>query len=256
MSLQKNIKIKNLLESWPAGYVATSVWLKEMGISRQLTRRYQESGWIEPLGAGAYKRPKETTEWYGGVASLQSQLSLDIHVGGPTAFSIRGASHYIRLGKEKIFLFSSLNEKLPKWFAEYDWGHPIHHIKTSILPKGLGVGTYRHNGIEIKTSVSERAILECLHISPKTFDLLECYQILEGQLTLRPDMMQKLLVACSSVRVKRLFLYMADKANLPVMEYLDVKSIDLGAGDRSIVKGGVYNAKFKISVPKELVDYV
>lgn len=256
MSLQNSIKIKNLLESWPPGYVATSAWLKEMGISRQLTQRYQQSGWIEPLGAGAYKRPKEPTEWYGGVASLQSQLSLEIHVGGPTAFSIRGASHYVRLGKEKIFLFSALKKKLPKWFVEFDWGHPIRHVKTSILPQDLGVGTYLHNGIEIKVAVLERAILECLYISPKAFDLLECYQMLEGQLTLRPDMMQNLLIACSSVRVKRLFLYMADKANLPVMEYLDIEKIDLGAGDRSIVKNGVYNARFKISIPKELVDYV
>ena len=256
MSIQNGIKIKSLLESWPSGYIATSVWLKKMGISRQLTQRYQQSGWIEALGAGAYKRPKEVTEWYGGVASLQSQLSLDIHVGGPTAFSVRGASHYVRFGKESIFLFSPLKEKLPKWFAEFDWEHPIHHVKTSILSNDLGVGAYQHNGIKIKVSVLERAILECLHISPKVFDLLECYQMLEGQLTLRPDMMQKLLIACSSVRVKRLFLYMADKANLPVMQYLDIKKIDLGTGDRSIVKHGVYNAKFKISIPKELVDYV
>lgn len=256
MSIQNGIKIKNLLEQWPPGYVATSAWLKEMGISRQLVQRYQQSGWIESLGAGAYKRPKEPTQWYGGVASLQSQLSQDIHVGGPTAFSVRGGSHYVRLGKEKIFLFSALNEKLPKWFVEFDWGHPIHHVKTSILPKDLGVSTYRHNGIEIKVSVLERAILESLHISPKEFDLLECYQMLEGQLTLRPDMMQQLLLACNSVRVKRLFLYMADKANLPVMEYLDIKSIDLGSGDRSIVKNGVYNARYRISIPKELVEYV
>lgn len=256
MSLQNSIKIKTLLEAWPSGYVATSVWLNEMGISRQLTRRYQQSGWIEAMGAGAYKRPKEFLEWYGGVASLQSQLSIDIHVGGPTAFSLRGASHYVRLGKESIFLFSSLNERLPKWFTDFDWGHPVYHVKTSILPKDLGVGTYEHNGIVLKVSALERAILECLHISPKAFDLLECYQMLEGQLTLRPDMMQRLLVACSSVRVKRLFLYMADKANLPVMQYLDMEKIDLGSGDRSIVKNGVYNAKFKISIPKELVDYV
>src|SRR5690606_41459219 len=131
MSLQKNIKIKNLLESWPAGYVATSAWLEEMGISRQLTHRYQKSGWIEALGAGAYKRPKETTEWYGGVASLQSHLSLDIHGRGPTACSIRGGSHYIRLGKEKIFLISSLNAKLPKCIADYDDGQPIHDVISS-----------------------------------------------------------------------------------------------------------------------------
>lgn len=256
MSLPNNIKIQYLLENWPTGHIATSSWLSEMGISPQLTRRYQQSGWLEALGVGAYKRPKETVEWQGGVAGLQQQLSLDVHVGGPTAFSVRGTSHYIRLGKENIFLFSPLNERLPKWFTDFDWGNPIHHVKTSILPKELGVSTYKHQNVHLKVSAPERAILECLHISPKAFDLLECYQLLEGQLTLRPDLMQQLLIACHSVRVKRLFLYMADKANLPVLKYLDKEKINLGTGDRSIVPKGVYDARYRISIPKELVSYV
>ena len=256
MSLPNNIKIQHLLESWPTGHVATSVWLNEMGISRQLTRRYQQSGWLEAVGVGAYKRPKEFVEWHGAVAGLQQQLALEVHVGGPTAFSVRGTSHYVRFGKENIFLFSPLNESLPKWFTDFDWNNPIHHVRTSMLPKELGVGTYKHQDVQLKVSAPERAILECLHISPKEFDLPECYQLLEGQLTLRPDLMQQLLVACSSVRVKRLFLYMADKANLPVMQYLDKEKIDLGTGDRSIVAKGVYNAQYRISIPKELVDYV
>ncbi|MCF0049557.1 type IV toxin-antitoxin system AbiEi family antitoxin [Dyadobacter sp. LJ53] len=256
MSLQKVIKIKKLLENWLPGHVATSAWLKEIGVSRQLAQRYQSSGWIEAIGMGAYKRPKESVEWYGAVASLQKQLSLDIHVGGPTAFSIRGGGHYVRLGKEPVFLFSALNEHLPKWFTDFNWGNPIQHVKTSTFPEGIGIGTYDHHNIELKVSAPERAILECLYISPKAFDLLECYQILEGQQTLRPELMQRVLVACRSVRVKRLFLYMAEKAKLPVMKYLDLEKIDLGTGDRSIVKQGVYDAKYRISIPKELVDYV
>jgi hypothetical protein len=256
MSLQPVIKIKNLLENWLPGHVATSAWLKEIGVSRQLVQRYQQSGWVEAIGVGAYKRPKESVEWYGAVASLQKQLSLDIHVGGPTAFSIRGVGHYVRLGKEPVFLFSALNEHLPKWFTDFNWGNRIHHIKTSTFSEGIGLGTYIHNSIGLKVSSPERAILECLYISPKAFDLLECYQVLEGQQTLRPELMQRLLVSCSSVRVKRLFLYMAEKAKLPVMKYLDLEKIELGTGDRSIVKQGVYNAKYRISIPKELVDYV
>ncbi|MEO6283060.1 MAG: type IV toxin-antitoxin system AbiEi family antitoxin [Dyadobacter sp.] len=256
MSLLNNIKIKNLLENWLPGHVATSAWLKEMGVSRQLVQRYQQSGWVEAIGVGAYKRPKEFVGWYGAVASLQKQLSLDVHVGGPTAFSVRGGGHYLRLGKEPIFLFSVLNEHLPKWFTDFNWGNPIHHLRTSTFPVDVGVGSYNHLNIELKVSAPELAILECLYISPKAFDLLECYQILEGQQTLRPELMQQLLVECSSVRVKRLFLYMAQKAKLPVMKYLDLEKIDLGTGDRSIVKQGVYNSKFRISIPKELVDYV
>lgn len=244
------------MEDWPKGQVATSAWLKSIGISSQLTQRYLQSGWIETMGVGAYKKPKEAIYWPGGLATLQSQLLLNIHLGGPTAFSVRGGAHYVRFGKEQIFLFSPLKERLPKWFIDFSWENPIRHIKTSILPRELGISIFKHENLEIKVSSPERAILECLHVSPKEFDLLECYQILESQLTLRPDLMQQLLVSCHSVRVKRLFLYMAKKANLPVIRYIDCKKIDLGSGDRSIVKNGIYDATYKISIPKELVNYV
>lgn len=36
--------------------------------------------------------------------------------------------------------------------------------------------------------------------------------------------------------------------------FIDLKKIDLGKGDRSITKGGVYNAQFHISLPKELAN--
>lgn len=256
MGLHGNRKLKNVLDSWPAGQVVTSAWLSKKEISSQLVQRYLHSGWFEKLGVGAYKRPADTVEWYGAVASLQHQQLLDIHVGGVTAFSIRGASHYIRIGREQIFLYSSPQFRLPKWFTDFDWGNQINHVKSSVLPDKLGIAPYKFNGIEINVSAPERAILECLQASPKEFDLLECYQLLESQTTLRPVIMQRLLSECSSIRVKRLFLYMAEKANLPILQYLDKDKIDIGTGDRSIVKNGVYISKYRISVPKELVNYV
>ncbi len=256
MSITKDKKLKSLLEQWPSGLVATSPWLKEMSISGQLAQRYLKSGWIESLGRAAYKRTNDEINWYGGLAAIQRQLLLDVHVGGPTALSIKGSAHYVRFGKERIFLFSALNQKLPKWFLDYDWDNPIEHIKTSMLPSSIDVKSYEFNGMDIKISSPERAILECLYLSPKNFDLLECYQIMEGLTTLRPKVLQELLERCSSIRVKRLFLYMADKATLPVLKHLDLDNIDLGKGDRSIVKNGVYNSQYRISLPKELVDYV
>jgi hypothetical protein len=52
--------------------------------------------------------------------------------------------------------------------------------------------------------------------------------------------------------VKRLFLYMADKAGHGWFPLLDRSRLELGSGDRSIVKGGVYIAAYRITVPKEL----
>jgi len=53
---------------------------------------------------------------------------------------------------------------------------------------------------------------------------------------LRPNLLKQLLNECKSIKVKRLFLYMAEKANHSWLEDLDLTNIYLGKGKRSIVK--------------------
>ena len=66
--------------------------------------------------------------------------------------------------------------------------------------------------------------------------------------------MQSLLEACSSVKVKRLFLLMAERAGLPVVAKRARNQIDLGKGARSIVPKGASVAKYEIVVPRALVQ--
>jgi len=54
--------------------------------------------------------------------------------------------------------------------------------------------------------------------------------------------------------VKRLFLYMADKTKHQWLQYLNHTTINLGKGDRILVKGGVYIAKHQLSIPRELAE--
>ena len=76
---------------------------------------------------------------------------------------------------------------------------------------------------------------------------------MEGLNNLRPAVVQELLERCKSVKVKRLFLYMADKASHEWFNHIMVAKVDLGTGKRAIVKDGVYIPKYEITVPKELV---
>ena len=255
MNIRKRNKLKTLLNKWPQGSIVTSLWLRKFGISRQLVQSYIGAGWIKPLGPGAYQRANEEVKWYEALADLQKQINLPVHIGGPTAIALRGASHYLRSNKESVFLFSSPNVNLPQWFYRHSWKQPIEHIKTSFLPLKLATSSYSYQNKKVILSSLERAILECLYISPRKFEILECYQILEGLRLLRPHALQKVLTNCQSIKVKRLFLYMVEKARLPVLKKLKLNSISLGSGDRSIVKNGVYNSKYKISIPKELIDY-
>jgi len=94
--------------------------------------------------------------------------------------------------------------------------------------------------------------MECLYSVPKSQPLLEVLEIVEGLNNLRPASVQALLEACKSVKVKRLFLYLAEKAGHDWFKYLDLKKVGLGSGKRSIVEGGIYVPKYQITVPKEL----
>ena len=138
----------------------------------------------------------------------------------------------------------------------------INHVKTGFLPQGLAVGSIpstEYFGVDstffsLEASEPERAIFECLYLSPKHQDLSEVYEILESLVNLRPKVIQTILEQCRSIKVKRLFLYMSEKAGHNWLSYIDTKEIDLGTGDRLIVPGGVYISKFQISVPTELAS--
>jgi hypothetical protein len=71
---------------------------------------------------------------------------------------------------------------------------------------------------------------------------------------LRAEIVQKLLENCNSVKVKRIFLYLADCLEHPWVSRIDMTKISLGQGKRAVVKGGVFNKKYKLSVPREIKE--
>ncbi len=48
-----------------------------------------------------------------------------------------------------------------------------------------------------------------------------------------------------------MFLYLAEKLNLPSFQNLKLDKIDLGRGKRVIVKGGKLNKKYMITVDRD-----
>ena len=254
MSTNNEIIIKKLLDLHVPGTVILASWLDKNGFSYDLQQRYKKSGWLESIGVGAFKRPNDNIGWQGAVYSLQQQANLSVHVGGLSALSLLGYSHYIRTGVETVYLFSKLKTKLPAWFEKYFWSEPINHTKTSFLPTEKGLEENSVGTFQIKIASPERSILECLYLAPEKQDLLETYQIMSGLVNLRPDILQALLNECKSVKVKRLFLYMLKKANHQWGQFLDLSEVNLGTGDREIVKNGIYDSEFHITVPKELAQ--
>ena len=93
-----------------------------------------------------------------------------------------------------------------------------------------------------------------LYLVPSQQTLIESKYLIEGLMTLRPDLLQLLLTQCQSVKVKRLFLFLANLCRLPCLEHLDLSKVDLGKGKRMIGEGGHYVPKYQLSVSKNFAD--
>jgi len=255
MSIEKQAKINQLLTSIPAGVVMQSFWLNEKGYSPALQQRYRNSNWLDSIGKGAMIRTGDKVGYEGAIYSLQQQSASTVHPAGRTALTLMGKSHYLELATTKVTVFSSKEDELPAWFKKHEWGVKVDYYSTSFLPANIGMVDIELKNFSIKISGAARAIMECLYLAPEHQELMECYEVMETLNSLLPNQVQQLLEKCESIKVKRLFLYMAEKAAHSWFTYLDLKKVDLGQGKRSIVQNGVYIPKYQITVPKELEEH-
>ena len=254
MNTNNQTKINRLLQKQPSGTVFLSSWMEKQGISRDLQKRYKTGGWLESIGTGAMIRKGDKVNWLGALYSLQQQLAYEINIGGRTALSMQGKAHYLEFDRQKIFLFAPRGTTLPAWFKKFNWGIKPVLYNTNFLPSNIGLSEIEEKSFSIKVSSPARALLECLYLTPQYFNLTEAYQLLEGMATLRPIIVQQLLENCNSIKVVRLFLYMADKSGHTWFKHLDLHKMKLGNGKRSLVNNGIYIPEYQITVPAELIN--
>ena len=187
---------------------------------------------------------------------MQRYLKLPVHLSARCALELSGLAHFVPLGKKQSLQLSTHNTVkvvIPNWFTE----HFKDQMTLTLIQRNLfqddaliGITKKRIEGIECDISTPERAILEVLDLVPQNMQYEHAYYLMEGLQTLRPTLVQDLLIKCSSIKVKRLFLHLAEKCNMPWLKRINTNKIVLGQGVRSITKGGCLDPKYQISVPK------
>ena len=152
-----------------------------------------------------------------------------------------------------VDLFTSPSDHLPKWFKDQPWMKSLRSVSTGIIDytEVEAFTEIKIDNILLKVSTPEVAIMEMLYLVPKYYTFDEASLIMESLTTLRSSMVQVLLEGCRSVKVKRLFLYLAEKHRHSWFNDLNLKNINLGSGKRVIVKNGRLNKKYNITVPKD-----
>lgn len=253
MGIENKTKLNNLLSSWPRGSVAVYPFFKQQKISHQLVAKYLKNNWIEKISDGAYKRfDDKTVEWYGGLYSIQAYLKLPVYVGGPKALEIHGYTQNLSpAGKSVVWLFGKYKTSLPRWFLKNNWGPVVRYqtIRLFNSKKEIGIIEREVNGLKLIVSSPERAILETLNFVPNELTFEFAQNAVESLQTLRPKIVEELLCACRSIKVKRLFLFLAQYNKLPWLKSINRNKIDLGKGFRSIANPGVLDKEHLITVP-------
>lgn len=275
MGVQTGTKINQLSRALPEGLLVDAAWMEERGYYRSLRSQYVAAGWLEQPARGIFRRHRGSVGWEQVIISLQTLLKFPVSVGGRTALEQQGYAHYLPQSHKYIHLYS--DKKLPSWVFKLSMEEKfIAHNRQRFLPEiklppalhllstlqyadnealsvaGLRMTLWGQWEWPLLMSTPERAILELLDELPKheSFHLADV--TMEGLVNLSPRRMQKLLEVTSSIKVKRLFLFYADRHQHSWLKHIKRDKIDLGKGKRMLVKGGKLDRHYQITVPEGL----
>jgi hypothetical protein len=288
MSDPKGHKLSRLLSQVPEGLLVDAAWLERHGYPIALRSRYVDSGWLQSLTHGVYRRPPPTLRptapedlpWTLVVVSLQTLLGWPGVVGGRTALELQGLGHFLKPGREaEVHLHGDTAP--PRWVNRLPIATRFRHHRdgrlfpldkrgsglgavavdvasgvTTPLPEGAKGGPpaspWSATSWPLTCSSPERAILEWLDELPARETFQQVDLVFQSLANLNPRRMQRLLEACGSIKVKRLFLWFATRHRLRLLDHLDRDRIDLGAGKRLIARNGRLDPEFEITVPGDL----
>jgi len=254
MGLQNEIGINKLTRVLPEGVAAPSGWLAANGYSRQLVRKYVLGGWLIPLGHGAYAREGQPVGWEGVLLGLHRLGNMQCHVGGLTALNRQGAAHFLPLGGEP-HIQVVIACKPPAWVRSLNLDPALvfdtrclfddQAKATAVVPLATGIRDWT-----LPMAGAEMGIMEMLNDVNDRQSFEHAAQVFEGLTVLRPGVINALLAVCRSIKVKRLFLFLSAHFDYPWANRLETAGLDLGRGNRQIVKGGRLDKRFFITVPE------
>lgn len=275
-------KLNRLQRSLPEGLIADAAWLEKHGYSRSLRNKYVTRGWLDQVARGVYRRPtpklegeagqEEKLRWQAVVISLQTLLGCSCSVGGRTALELQGFAHYLSGSHREVHLYRT--GKPPGWVTKLKLENRFvfHNAERLFRPRVSRLHANKDRTVggrdllessyirqpwgqwewPLKMSSPERATLELLDEIPQRETFHQVDVLMEGLSNLSPRRLHALLVACRSVKVKRLFLWFAERHQHAWLKKLDRKDIDLGLGKRMLVRGGKLDPTFNITVPESV----
>jgi hypothetical protein len=253
-------KLNRLQQELPEGLLVDATWMEAHGYSSSLRSQYVSAGWLESPVRRVYRRSRAPLTWQQVVISLQTLLEYPLIVGGRTALEQQGYAHYLSAAVREVHLYGP--KRPPTWLDQlplcvsFRW-----HNSLRLFPGDVDVSPDPDWGMAsegdltphtLRYASRERAAIELLDELPHRESFEQVDALMEGMSDLSPRRVQVLLERCASVKVKRLFLFFAERHRHAWLARLDISRFDLGSGKRVLVKGGKLDPRFNITVPVDL----
>jgi hypothetical protein len=184
-------------------------------------------------------------------------LDLPLTVGGRTALEQQGYAHYLSTAMREVHLYGpkrpptgwracrSIDLSLAQQPAAVSGDADAPPEPSPVMVSAGGLT------LPIRYSSKERAVLELLDELPEHESFHQADALMEGMSDLSLAPPANPAGACASVKVKRLFLFFADRHRHAAI-LLDMSRVDLGSGKRVLVKGGKLDPRYNITVPSDL----
>ena len=251
MALVKEDKLNRLLkEEIPHGLYFSS-WLTANGWSNQLVKSYCENGWLERLCRGVYFRKEDTPQAYAAMSCNLMQVGNNLHIAAHSALELRGYMHFVPMGRPRLMV-ALHGDYEAQWLKKDIFDYSIVPVRMEAYSHETE--TFEYQELVLPASSVEQAFAECLQLAPKHYSYMDLYYLMEMLNTLRPKIVEQVLLN-SNQRVKRMYMYMAEKARHMWVDDIDLTKIELTNSPLCVTVGGTFINKYKITIPTELVEH-
>lgn len=247
----------------PPHRLVTRVWLLSQGVTHHTADNLVKSGRLVVLRPGVYANPGPPLSWGSVVRSLQ-RMGSGLIVGGVTALELHGRNHFEPLNRQySVNLYG--RDPLPRWINGLDLPVQLRRHGTTWLRRtevppvsedsyGLRypfaiAHAWGEVGSRMRVSTIERAFFEVLSGVPKQTSFEHAELLLDGLPDLLPRRLNALLARTRSVKIKRLFFWLAKRQGHPWLRDVPEDIVDFGSGKRHLEQGGRLNREYQITVP-------
>lgn len=171
--------------------------------------------------------PEHQAKWFKLIDILQNDLKLDVYPGGYSAMTSWYHRHAHIYHPSVEDLYGIDVDKIPEKLLKGAWERKFNLHKFNFFPKDLGINKIKTRGYKLRIPSLERALLEMVYdIGIKTtFNTLFDYFTDLYQINL--NSFQELLASCTSEKIKRLGLFLAEESGLDYYDKLNLSTIKL-----------------------------